>query len=215
MVRSHIRRLEALRRARIVTRYEEGRWRVPTDFLDQASTYEQRRGAARIVSQLDLEVQIQSKGATWLDRELVAREPTPLASHGFGAEVSDALRRREQTLIEQGHAQPTGAGVRYRAGLIQSLIQQELEDAGRDYGRTAGRDFYTAAPGDEMRGIYRDRLDLQSGRFAVVEHGPGFYLVPWRPVIEPHRGREVTATIELGLGVSWTLGRTRQLGLGR
>ena len=37
-------------------------------------------------------------GATWLDRQLVARDPVPTAG-GFGAEIRDAMARRAEHLM--------------------------------------------------------------------------------------------------------------------
>ncbi len=42
----------------------------------------------RILSPLDLDQQIGSDGATWLDREMVSPSRTTLANSGFGREVS-------------------------------------------------------------------------------------------------------------------------------
>jgi len=96
-IQSHVRRLEALRRAGIVERIDADHWRVPKDFEKRAADYDaQRRGrmAIRLLSALDLEAQIGADGATWLDRELVSPNRTPLIQAGFGADVSRALGRR-------------------------------------------------------------------------------------------------------------------------
>jgi hypothetical protein len=213
VVRSHVRRLEALRRARIVERYEEGRWRLPERFLERAAAYEQKRGTLRTVSLLDLEAQVRSPGATWLDRQLVAREPEALAETGFGKQVRQALARRAEVLLERGLAERSGQGVRYRRGLIQALAQIEVAQAGEAYARAAGGWFEAAEPGRTISGRYREKLQLDSGPFAVVElRGLGFALVPWRPVIEKHLGSEVTATLEVGGGVAWQVGRRREIG---
>jgi hypothetical protein len=45
----------------------------------------------------------------------------------------------------------------------------------------------------------------------VIDDGPGFSLVPWRPVIEKEIGREVIGVM-CGGDVSWQFGR--KLGLG-
>jgi type IV secretory pathway VirD2 relaxase len=214
VVASHVRRLEALRRARVVQRYDAEHWKIPPDFLDRASAYEQRRGVVRVISQLDLEAQIASRGATWLDRQLVAREPATLAETGFGQEVRSALARRAEVLVERGLGQRTAEGVRFQRGLINALVQIEVGQAGEAYARAAGRHFRPAAPGSTVQGRYREKLQLDSGTFAAVEtRGLGFALVPWRPVIEKQLGKEVTARIEIGGGIEWEIGRRREIGL--
>jgi hypothetical protein len=216
VVRSHVRRLEALRRARVVQRYEEGRWAIPRDFLAKAATYEQRRGYVRVVSLLDLEAQVRSPGATWLDRQLVAREPVELAERGFGAEVGAALKRRTEVLVARGLAHEGESGVRFRRGLVNALAQIEARQAGEAYARAAGGWYEPAEAGRTVEGVYREKLRLDSGMFAVVEtHGLGFALVPWRPVIENQLGEHVRARLEIGGGVEWRLGRGREIGRGR
>ena len=63
-----------------------------------------RISAFRTLSTLDLDRQVGSDGATWLDRELVAKDHLPLAGTGFGQEVNAALDRRAARLVEMGHA---------------------------------------------------------------------------------------------------------------
>ena len=52
----------------------------------------------RVLSAHDLDRQVTSDGATWLDRQLVNRDRGGLAVAGFGAEVRDALERRKDEL---------------------------------------------------------------------------------------------------------------------
>ena len=85
-IQSHVRRLEALRRAGIVERIDADHWHIPKDFEKRAADYDaQRRGrmAIRLLSAIDLEAQISADGATWLDRELVSPNRTPLTQGGF------------------------------------------------------------------------------------------------------------------------------------
>ena len=49
------------------------------------------------------------------------------------------------------------------------------------------------------------------GRFAMLDDGVGFSLVPWRPVMEEHLGRELRG-IAVGSNISWDFSRTRALG---
>jgi Protein of unknown function (DUF3363) len=60
--------------------------------------------AVRTLSTLDLQAKVSSDGATWLDRELASRSRTPLADAGFGRDVTDAMARRKQALVDMGHA---------------------------------------------------------------------------------------------------------------
>jgi hypothetical protein len=62
--------------------------------------------------------------------------------------------------------------------------------------------------GERIGGIYRRRLDLASGRFALIEKSREFTLVPWRPVLERNLGRPVEGIVRRD-AISWTLGRRR------
>ena len=69
-----------------------------------------------------------------------------------------------------------------------------------------------AADGEKISGKFTGTVQLSSGKFAIVEQSHEFTLVPWRPVIDRHLGREVMGVVQGG-SVSWQLGRQRGLGL--
>src|SRR4029077_16564969 len=97
-VHSHVRRLEALRRANHVERIDADHWKVPKDIVERGQVYDLSQGGdglrVRTLSAFNLEKQIGSHGATWLDRELIARERMAIADSGFGRQVNNALSRR-------------------------------------------------------------------------------------------------------------------------
>jgi hypothetical protein len=64
------------------------------------------------------------------------------------------------------------------------------------------------ADGQRVAGIYRRSVLLASGRYAMLDDGMGFSLVPWRPVIEQRLDQQLAATVRGG-GVSWEIGRQR------
>jgi hypothetical protein len=47
----------------------------------------------------------------------------------------------------------------------------------------------------------------------MIDKGLGFQLVPWRPALEQHLGRQITGVMTPGGGVDWSLGRGRGLGI--
>ncbi|MBI2742161.1 MAG: DUF3363 domain-containing protein, partial [Rhodospirillales bacterium] len=220
-VRSHVRRLEALRRAGVVERIDADHWRIPEDFEQRAAGYDARRGAnnaVRVLTTLDLEQQIGSDGATWLDRELASPNRTPLAVVGFGHEVSQAMERRRQSLVDQGHAvRLADSSVRAPRDLIARLERIEIARAGRDMAAARGMTYRPAETGDYVAGKLVGATNLASGRFAMIETitgdgGLGFQLVPWQPVLERQIGRHVSGIMHDG-SIDWTLGRKRGLGL--
>lgn len=61
-----------------------------------------------------------------------------------------------------------------------------------------------------MAGIYRRSVILASGRYAMLDDGMGFSLVPWKPVIEQRLGQQISAMVRGG-AVSWDIGRQHGL----
>ncbi|MGE0544121.1 MAG: DUF3363 domain-containing protein [Geminicoccaceae bacterium] len=53
---------------------------------------------------------------------------------------------------------------------------------------------------------------LPSGRFAMIDDGIGFSLVPWRPALEQYVGRAISGVALPDGDVNWSLGRSRRLG---
>lgn len=158
-------------------------------------------------SDLDLARQTTVEGATWLDRQLVAREPVALVGRGFGAAVSEALATRTEWLKARGLADLREGRVRFAPGLLASLRDRELGAAGRRLAAETGLRF--EALGEEpVRGVYRSRVDLASGRFVMVERDGEFRLAPWGQALDRRLGQEVSGAQGPG-GMTWDLGRGR------
>ena len=62
-------------------------------------------------------------------------------------------------------------------------------------------------------GIYRQRVTLASGRFAMIDAGLSFQLVPWRPALEQSLGQQVSGTLTPGGGIDCSFQRRRGLSL--
>ena len=161
-------------------------------------------------SDLSIDRQVNASGATWLDRQLVVRDPAELATSGFGREVRDAIEQRRARLAAHGLADRLG---RPKSGLIATLRARELAQVTDNIARETGGTWTETKPGDQVAGVYQRRVDLVSGRFAMIEDGLGFQLVPWTRGIEERLGQEVRGTMSPGGGVDWALGRKRGIGL--
>ena len=162
-------------------------------------------------SDLSIARQISASGATWLDRQLVVAEPTPLAQHGFGAEVREALDRRRNHLESAGLGETRDGKFQPARKLIAKLRDEELGRVKAELG-ARGRTAVTGGEGDMVSGVYARRLDLASGRFAMIDDGLGFQLVPWTRSLDARLGQAVGGTIK-GNGVDWSFGKRRGLGL--
>jgi type IV secretory pathway VirD2 relaxase len=161
-------------------------------------------------SDLSIERQITASGATWLDRQLVVRDPAALSDVGFGGAVREALEQRRAHLQGQGLADRLG---RPKAGLIAGLRARELAGVAGNLSQQSGGEWMLSKPGDPVSGVYQQRLDLVSGRFAVIGDGLGFQLVPWSRGLEEHLGKSVRGVMSPGGGVDWGIGRKRGIGL--
>jgi type IV secretory pathway VirD2 relaxase len=178
----------------------------------RARALEDGKRALELVHRTDLPIerQVTASGATWLDRQLVVKDPSPLALHGFGQAVRESLEERRAHLQQLGLADRFGQP---RPGLLSALRSQELERVARNISAGGGVAFSDAKPGDLIQGLYQRRIDLASGRFAMIDDGLGFQLVPWTRALDERLGQEVKGTMTPGGGVDWALGRKRGRGL--
>lgn len=170
------------------------------------------RQSLSVRSDLSLAEQVKAPGATWIDRQLVAREPVETAG-GFGTEVRDALAARSEHLASEGLARRQGQRFIFAKDLLDELRSRELLDAAKHISARSGLEHAPAQPGDHLAGVYRERVTLSSGRFAMIDDGMGFQLVPWRPSLERHLGQAVVGTLNTRGGVDWSFTRSRTLGL--
>ena len=172
-----------------------------------------RRVALAVRSDLPIDRQVRATGATWLDRAAIAREPLPVSGGGFGAEVSEALERRAEHLLEKGLAKRQGQRVIFARDLLNTLRKRELDSVGDKLAREIGRPQMPSSPGEHVAGTYQRRMPLASGRFAMIDDGLGFQLVPWTPSIENHLGKHVYGIARGNGGVDWDFGRNQGIGL--
>jgi hypothetical protein len=222
-VRSHVRRLEALRRAGHAERMDGDHWRVPADLPERGQAYDLARDRANIrisiLSLQDLNSQIGHDGATWLDRELVARQRLVLAAEGFGQEVRAALQQRRHALASMGHVSDLGDGrPRAPADLIRRLEAVDIQRTGKALAAEHGLQWRPIVAGTPVSGRLVGPTQLSSGRFAMIESftgdgGLGLSLVPWQPVFDKRIGQQISGIAMPGGGVDWSFARSRGLEL--
>ncbi|MBR0900774.1 relaxase/mobilization nuclease and DUF3363 domain-containing protein [Bradyrhizobium tropiciagri] len=224
-VRSHVRRLEALRRAGHVERIDADHWKIPQDMTERGMAYDLSHGggdglSVRTLSTFDLDRQVGSDGATWLDRELASRSRTPLVAAGFGREVTDALERRRQSLVSMGYATRLPDGrIQGPKDLVATLERAEVARVGSEMAAARKLAFQPPKAGEYVSGRLLGSANLASGRFAMIETfigdgGLGFSLVPWQPILDRRIGQHITGAMRSdGSGIEWSFGRKRELGL--
>ena len=189
---------------------------APAGAIVEARSYDDAAGRRRLSlatrSDLSIEAQATASGATWLDRQLLAKDP-PLSGGGFGGEVRQAMEARVDYLATEGLAHRQGQRVIFARDLLTTLRRRELDGAAAKLSAETGLEYQPTTEGERVSGIYRQRVTLASGRFAMIDDGLGFQLVPWRPALEKEFGREVRGVMAPGGNVEWSLGRKRGLGL--
>lgn len=161
-------------------------------------------------SDLDLATQERSRGATWLDKQLIASEPLALGP-GFGSEVEAAKTRRLEYLESEGLAQRRSDRFALSRNLLGTLRERDLADAGAALSREHGLPYRQSRSSGDVSGVYRQRIQLASGRFAMIDDGLGFSLVPWSKQLDRHFGRYLSRQPRPGGGIEWTLGRCRSI----
>jgi type IV secretory pathway VirD2 relaxase len=173
------------------------------------------RTRLRILSYLNLEKLVEAEGATWLDKELLRREPEHLSTHGFGTEANSALSRRRQWLVSQGLGQFGSEGdFRANSGLLSELRSRELANTSARFAKDSGLAAYQPLEGEKISGTYLRSITSASGKLAVVQRSQEFTLVLWRPEMEQFKGRQLLGRAGAhGIDWDWNVGRNRGLGI--
>ena len=162
-------------------------------------------------SDFDLMAQVEATGATWLDHRLIERG-AGIANAGFGAEVQRAMDARTDHLASEGLARRFGERTVFERGLLDTLRKRELDSVGAKIAGETGLAYRPAHGGEKIAGTVRRRLALASGRFAMIDDGLGFRLVPWSRGLERQLGRQISGVVQSGGGLDLMLGRKRGLG---
>ena len=119
------------------------------------------------------------------------------------------MDRRVDHLVEEGLARRQGQRIIFARDLINTLRRRDLDEAASKLSAETGLAYRPSAEGEHVSGVYRQRVTLSSGRFAMIDDGMGFQLVPWRPALEQQLGRQVGGVMAPGGNVDWSFGRKR------
>ncbi len=201
-VKSHVRRLEALRRSNVVIRNQDGSWRIPEDYLERVNDYEAER-AKRLPTPLQrnnkitLQQMETARGATWLDRALVEEKLMGLPEEN---PVRASAAKRLEVL--KGSGFEIGKDGKLPSDTLSRLKDMDLKEAGENLSKSLSKPYVTAQDYGRIDGTYVQTIDRPSGKFAIIERSREFTLVPWRPVMERRLGQSISGTIG-GSGISW------------
>ena len=96
--------------------------------------------------------------------------------------------------------------------VLATLRARDLESAAERIQPETGLAYRPVVDGEPVSGTLRRSVLLASGRFAMLDDGVGFSLVPLRPPLEGRTGQLITA-VTRGDQFSWSL--SLRLGLAR
>src|SRR6516165_8551036 len=68
-----------------------------------------------------------------------------------------------------------------RRMMLATLRRRDLDAAVEKIATETGLAYHSGAESDAVAEAYRQRIVLASWRFAKIDYGLGFQLVPWRP----------------------------------
>ena len=207
---THKRRLEALRRANIVEREQDGTWRIPANYLERAAAFEANKvgSKSRVLSWVSLERLPEAPAQTFLDDALEGKNDFKLAGAGFAEDLAKSIAARRRWLLANGLASEEGEKLIIDRKHLRGMERESIATEGAALAKKLGKSFDQPVEGERLAGKYRGPVDLAAGRFAIIEKSKEFALVPWREALEPRRRMEISGVMRRG-GVTWNFGKNR------
>jgi hypothetical protein len=165
----------------------------------------------QVLSPVELERQAAYDGPTWLDQALLSKWRPDESARGFAAEVDGAIVARGRWLVARQLAEVTpGGDIAPKPDMMRRLRQAETERLAGDLSRRLSASYVPTEPGRQIVGIYDRSVTTPTGKLAVIRHQDTFTLAPWRPALEPFKGRAVMGLVG-PTRVTWSLDRGRTL----
>jgi len=156
-------------------------WRVPEDFEERAIALDLKQGRAsgvKLLSRQDLDAQLDSPGATWLDRSQVSwsrgdMEGISTKTRAFAKELDTAFQQRRTWLIEQGYAElrqdAQKASIIYKRGYMKALETEGFNAATEKLESMTGKAHVAAQTGRLIDGTVSQKYELPHGPHAMIE----------------------------------------------
>jgi len=229
-MRAHRLRLATLAKAgvvEVVSKDKDGDpndWRIPEDFEERAISLDLKQGRAsgvKLLSRQDLDAQLDSPGATWLDRAQVNWGRGGIAGFSskmstFAKELDTAFQQRRTWLIERGYAElrqdAQKTSVIYKRGYLKALETEGFNAAAEKLESITGKAHVAAQTGRLIEGTVSQKYELPHGPHAMIETQRAFYLVPWENSHAQNWGKRIKGRVLSGGGIDWDAGRSRGIG---
>ncbi len=140
-----------------------------------------------------------AEGATWLDRKLLDRKLETFREKGFGAETNRALKLRQRWLRQEELMTEQNGRLVAQRRILAELTRRNVTKVGSDLSKKHNLSHV----GQSKLGSYNAKITrtirMASGRFAMMQKGKQFALVPWRQAIQMRK--EQGLGIEVGRGI--------------
>ncbi len=229
-MRAHRLRLATLAKAgvvQVVSKDKDGdplEWRVQEDFEERAIALDLKQGRAsgvKLLSRQDMEAQLESPGATWLDRAQVnwgrgGLGGISVKSSAFANELDTAFQQRRTWLIELGYAElrqdEQKTSIIYKRGYMKALETEGFNAATEKLESITGKAHVAAQSGRLIEGTVSQKYELPHGPHAMIETQRAFYLVPWESTHAQKWGKRIRGRVLSGGGIDWDAGRSRGIG---
>ena len=229
-MRAHRLRLATLVKAGVVqvaSKDKDGdpnEWRVPEDFEEKAISLDLKQGRAsgvKVLSVHDLDAQLASPGATWLDRSHVSwgrgdMDGISTKNSAFAKDLDTAFQQRREWLIERGYAElrqdEQKTSIIYKRGYLKALETEGFNAATQKLESMTGKAHIAAQAGRLIEGTVAQKYELTQGPHAMIETQRAFYLVPWESHHSQKWGKRIKGRVLSGGGIDWETGRARGIG---
>ena len=150
-------------------------------------------------------------GPTWLDQAIISQWSPDTEARGFAADLHAAIAARGRWLADRKLADVSTAGViSPKPEMMRSLRRAETERLAGHLSRELNSAYLPTEPGVQISGVYERAITTPTAKLAVIRRQDTFTLAPWKPALEPMRGRGVIGLIGPNR-VMWTLDRGRGL----
>jgi type IV secretory pathway VirD2 relaxase len=185
VAKAHEMRLVELEKFGLVNRLNAGKWAVPTGLVEKLDARDKAEPRHRLFVQkqaLGLADQVKHPGPVWLDRVNLEG----FAYYGFGAEVREAVRKRQEVLRTFGIDPSDPARNRALRELERNVLARRIA-------ATGGAQLL-----ERMPPVFQGQIRLHQGAdghgYAEISDGTRFFLLPMTRDLQAMAGRTATVS---------------------
>ena len=208
-------RIAALERAGLVQQFHEDAYSIGSDFIDRVDEHfaKAAKRSPNIVRKVEgraFETQVRAFGETWLDQQLAGQAVEPIGGAGLGGDVRTAMDERMRRHFQRGIVSDRDAK-ELNDNHLKLLRKEGMLHASLDIAKETGLTYRAIQPGDRIKGTFKRVHQTEHAKFAVIDRGREFSLVPWKRDLERLRDLPIEITMSRTRDIAWTIGRTRGL----